>query len=714
MPSPSEAQTVPPSDQRLRVETQEILLDMVVRDKKGRFVLDLKPEEVTIFEDGVPQKATGFRLVDRGAPPAPPEGAGPTQPDPFRHLNLVTLVFERVGGDPEPRKLAREAAMHFLNTELRENVYVALFIFDARLRLLEPFTNDRKRLREAVEAATSGSFNEYMVKAEERNQALRGAAGAQAAASESAAGAVIAGSNRQSPNVGQIGSAMIAAAMAQITRDILMFSESVEREQQSAASMNALLALIRGQERLAGRKTVLYFSQGLQVTTNRNEIFRDVIGIANRSHVSFYTVDVTGLNSGSKMGGMQVALQTAAAASMEQTTRDSGPISMGEVRAGETAETSTRANTQETLSALATETGGQLIANSNDLRSFMGRVSEDIRHYYEVTYAPAAPRFDGRFREISVRLSRPNVKVQARSGYFALPPAGDGPVLQTYEIPLMNVLNTTPPPRDFEYRILTLRYGKELEGIQHSLAMEVPLSNLTFRADETAKTYQAHLSFIGLIKNSEGGIIKKVSRDFPLSGDLSKIEEVKRGKVSLLEDLHLPPGRYTLETALLDRLSNQASTRRSLLMVREVPAGLSMSSLAVIKRVERNVAGSLEYEDPIQTSNTRITLNLGDPIQAGPRSRLFLYFVAYPSQDSLGETHLRLQILENGLVISDSSLALPPPNESGQIPFIATIPAMQFKAGNYEAKAIVWQGNKAVEEHTFFSMGETLETSTVK
>jgi VWFA-related protein len=689
----------------LRVETQEILLDMVVRDKKGRFVLDLKPEEVTVFEDGVQQKITGFRLMDRGALPAPPEGGGATPPDPFRHINLVTLVFERVGGDPEPRKLAREAALQFLDSELRDNVYVAVFVFDRRLQLLQSFTNDRKLLREAVEAANSGSFNEFMVKSEARDRAIEEAVATQAAAdmASAAVGQTPAG---QAPDTSTMGATMMAAQIAAVAKEILLYSESIEREQQSAASMASLLALVRGQEKLAGRKTVIYFSQGLIVTSNQDALFRLMIGRANQAHVSFYTVDTTGLNSVDKMLAARKALTEAANSSMSQTTRSGGTISMEEVRSGERGENSIHSNTQETLSALATQTGGQLIANSNDMRPFMSRVSDDIRHYYEVTYAPASPKYDGKFREISVKLSRPKVSVQARNGYFALPPVSTGPILQSFEIPVMSALNATPPPHDIDFRVQTLQFSREAEGVRLAIAMEAPLANITFRIDEKDQSYHSQLSFVGIIKNSDGQVVKKVSRSFPLSGDMKKLEELKKENASFLQDLFLPAGRYSLETAVLDRFSNKAGVRRSLLSVRAPRPGLNMSSLAVVKRVERIAANTRDLGNPLHTANTKVVINLGDPVPAGPGLKLSFYFIAYPAGDLLEEPQLRLQILQNGLVVSDSSLKLPSANEAGQIPFIASLPTDQFQPGEYEARAIVWQGNQTVEEHAFFKMEE--------
>ena len=48
----------------IRTTVHEVVLDMVFRDKKGKTIRDIRPEEVHISEDGVDQKVTGFRLVD--------------------------------------------------------------------------------------------------------------------------------------------------------------------------------------------------------------------------------------------------------------------------------------------------------------------------------------------------------------------------------------------------------------------------------------------------------------------------------------------------------------------------------------------------------------------------------------------------------------------------------------------------------------------------
>jgi hypothetical protein len=64
-----------------------------------------------------------------------------------------------------------------------------------------------------------------------------------------------------------------------------------------------------------------------------------------------------------------------------------------------------------------------LIANTNDFRNQLKKVSEDIETYYEVTYDPRIDKYDGAFHKIEVHPLRAGLRIQARSGYFALPPS---------------------------------------------------------------------------------------------------------------------------------------------------------------------------------------------------------------------------------------------------------------------------------------------------
>src|ERR1700741_4637766 len=103
-------------DDVIRVRSNEVRLDIVVKDKKGRPIKDLKPADFEVLEDGVPQKVESFRFVTREAPlKSEPKsdketGAPPvttTTTSPARSTPTVTaLVFDRLS--PDARNLARK------------------------------------------------------------------------------------------------------------------------------------------------------------------------------------------------------------------------------------------------------------------------------------------------------------------------------------------------------------------------------------------------------------------------------------------------------------------------------------------------------------------------------------------------------------------------------------------------------------------------------
>jgi VWFA-related protein len=136
--------------------TQAVVLDVVARDKKGRTVSDLRPEEIEVLEEGKPRTITGFRFVER-APLPPPAVPGTPAPEPAagapRHPTLVTLVFDSL--DQQGRPFARNAALELLRADERKDLLFSVFYVGNRLQLLQQFTTDRQALAAAVDRACS-------------------------------------------------------------------------------------------------------------------------------------------------------------------------------------------------------------------------------------------------------------------------------------------------------------------------------------------------------------------------------------------------------------------------------------------------------------------------------------------------------------------------------------------------------------------------------
>jgi VWFA-related protein len=448
--APAAAQEPPPELRRdvFRVDTEVVLLDVVVRDKKGRTVRDLRPGEVQLLEDGARQEIGGFRFLDSRAigeaaeeaaaeaaataAPAPP---GP-RPGQSRHLNLVTLLFDQL--DVDGRSIARKAALHFLELEDRPDVYVSVFQIGEALRLLQQFTTDRDLARNAVLRATGELDTQYTAATEKLTEAVVRTNALRDQLASSAQGGTL-----SAEQLGQ------EVAMADMVVNTLRMTDTLQREQQGRSVLFAILALARQQQKLAGRKTILFFSEGVQTPPTLEHVLLASISEANRANVSVYGVDSRGLSTISSADAARDTLKQAADTSMQQQmSRGSRLVSQEEVLLSDTTESSLRMDTVSTLRQLAESTGGMLIGNSNDVRRGVAHAVGDLRGYYEIAYSPTNRSFDGRFRRVSLRVTRPGVSVQTRSGYFALPP-GDGTASFPYEVELLGALRAPAAAHDF-------------------------------------------------------------------------------------------------------------------------------------------------------------------------------------------------------------------------------------------------------------------------
>jgi VWFA-related protein len=608
--------------------------------------------------------------------------------DPLRQINLVTMVFERLNN--EGRLLARDAAREFLKSELRRNVMVAVFALDRRLQVLQQFTNDVTKLNTAVDRATGAASSQFADLSEAIQRELGNLIrdqGNLAAASGAATGQI-----------------QVDTGLAEMTINMLRQTDDAQREQQGASSVFSLLSLIRGQERLAGRKTVLYFSEGLQLTPNLAPVFRNAIGAANRANVSFYAVDARGLQTARQNDAARESLAAAARAN-EQQLRSRGvqPVTPEQVKAMENAESSIMKNAQENLASLAESTGGFLVANTNDLRAPMRRVAAELSSYYEISYVPQAREYDGKFRAVAVKTSREDVVLQTRSGYFALPPnEGAGPNLLGFEQPLLAALSSAKPPRDFDYIATAMRFASNVDGTQYALILEAPLANLNLVADQEKKIYHAHFATMALLKNVEGQVVQKFSQDYPLEGPIDRLQALKRGNVVFVRNFRLAPGRYTLETAAQDREANRISARRAVIIVPPATQSLSMSSVAVIKRIDPVDPNVKDADNPLRFEQGKIIPNLEEAIQQKPGSQVSFFFVVYPAPGVNEKPGLTLEFLLDGQVIARATPELSQPDARGRIAYIASAPMETFKAGRYELRAAVTQGRQIAEEHAFF------------
>ena len=398
-----------------------MLLDIVVRDKRGRPIRDLRQDEITVLEDGAPREVKSFRLIEGG-----PSDAGLSTPGSGTTSRSAAPRHARVPGVRPPRperpQAGAEGGAGLLKRPLPTGQWVAVFSLDNRLHMLQDFSRNVGALSAAVDRATTSVTKEDAA-------ALPG--------EPSRPGPWKRAGGRRCPVNPATAGADAAQQMREMTERMQTLATSIETSQRGHATFYPLMALAKAQGALEGRKAILLFSEGMQVPSSVEEIFQATISEANRANVSVYAIDSRGLDTSRDLAAAGAALDKAGRVSQQAMAKQgAGGTSMDEVQNDDLVLSSFKTSTQSVLRELAEDTGGALIANTNDLGKGLDRVTADLASYYEIAYAPKNAEADGSFRRIEVKVARKGVDVTSRSGYFALP-ANDAAPLLPYELPLL-------------------------------------------------------------------------------------------------------------------------------------------------------------------------------------------------------------------------------------------------------------------------------------
>jgi VWFA-related protein len=670
----------------LRATTTEVLLDLVVRDKREHLVRNLTQQEIEVYEDGVKQQIRVFRAVSGKQEEASSEVAARSSQtagtsesiNTLRELNLVSIVFEQMGY--KGRKYAADAALNFLKREMTPNTFAAVFSLDSRLLPLSTFTNNRDTLTASVSRATSGAYRSL----EQDAQGVFQQAHIQLQGSGDSTSSALASPNRRFSLPGRFGADIAVDQAATQLAVVLVGIREGAAHVDGMNALNALLLLVRSQAHLPGRKTILLLSEGLPIPPDNGEMMRALISEANRANVSFYSIDVHGLTVNSAGSEASNLFQGVPGPGLE-----SGP-SLENVDGQNTSAVglndlgmALHTNRQASLRELAESTGGFLIADTNDIQTSMRRVMEDVRTHYELVYTPTSTDYSGRFRHIEIKLARPNLVVHSRTGYYALPNLEGKPLLP-FEYAGLNVLSQIPPPKAVGFQVGVMRYRPEAAGSQYQITFEIPTSGITIKEDAKRRAGRVHVSLLGLVKDDHQQVVAKVSRDIANDYPFERLAAVRTGNIIVSQGVELPQGHYTLECAVLDREGDRAGVKRIAVVAMEQKE-LSLSNLVLVRRVEAST-DSLDTENPFQFAGGRITPTLNSEVRAD--APFGLYFVIYPNSGE-AQPHARLQIVRDGKLFRESPLQLPTAEGGGAFPVLTTA---ALPPGQYLIRAVIDQG----------------------
>ena len=353
--------------------TTYVELDAVVTDGRGRIVRDLTRADFVVVEEGQPQRIETFSFVDIGAPPAAATMDAPGVParapagnavhTPQGRLYLLVLDTLHVGAERTPmlRRRAREFVERHL--EPRDRVAVAHIAYPQHNL---DFTTDHAKVLQSIDRLIG----------EKSESATVAMANADPELTEAGA--------RPDRSVG--------------TRRRLA-TDTVFALQQLSEAFAAVAVR---------RKVLVLFSEGLDVDMSQDlnllDELRMVFAAAARANVTIYTVDPRGVAT---IGDDLI---------MIRGNSFPGP---GQLPYGARQLQAELSIAQHSLRTIAEETGGIAAVGSNDFARAFARIVADASTYYLLGYRSTNAAPDGKFRTVNVRVTRDNVIVRARKGYYA-------------------------------------------------------------------------------------------------------------------------------------------------------------------------------------------------------------------------------------------------------------------------------------------------------
>jgi len=710
------AQTPQPStgqaDSIIRLNKREVVVDVVVRDKRGRLVNDLNAGEITVVEDGVQQKVTSFRNVqgreqlqaERSAAHAEqvsPNGAHPLNT--LRDLNFVSIVVAPMSRDD--LALARDTVHQFLKSDVLPNTYITVFKLDAALHLVQPYTQDRAILLAAVDRVTKGVFLTNSGNQTAGNLLPLTGNTSGVTPTSGPTGPPSVQSTLTPRSLTQLDATQAPGAALDAEIELQNRLRFIDSNVTGMTMLDQIRELVHSQARLPGRKVVLYMADGLSLPADEPEVFNALVSDANRAGVTFYTVDTRGLSGpygphdnplNASVAQLNRTVQNSQAAGALMKGNSGGAEGISSVfdsaHAGDDVQLLAVSNTQLALQELATRTGGFAVANTNELAKPMERVMEDIRTHYELAYTPSSDVYDGHFRKIEVKVDRPKVTVQSRSGYFALPDLNGQP-LQPFEMAALKAINTRPLPNNVAYDTALLQFRPNGTTVQCAVAFDVPIAGLKVKSDPKTSKAQVQASVVALIQDADRQVVGKVSRQLVRIVPTADITAIQKESIEYAEPVELAPGHYTISTAVIDGGSNAISVKRIATYVKPSEQ-IGLSSLELVKRVSP-MQGERNPSDPFELPDGKVILALSN--ESATDKPVDLYFVVYPkSGPDVAPPKLLVELLKDGKEMARMNPALPAADATGAIPMVAEL---KPPSGEYDVRVTVTQGTAVAQSN---------------
>ncbi len=577
-------------------ESDLVLVNVTVRDKNGKFVPGMKPEDFTILEDNKPQKIVSFDVENVDAVPAsdvaqakplPEAASGQTSPAAaaadaaslFKDRRLIVLFFDLSAMEPDEIDRAITSAEKYVDTQMAPADLVSIVSLGSSLLVNQDFTADQALLKKQLDAFSTGSGQGF----EEGTT----------------------GTTEGTPDTGQPFSA----------DDTEYNIFNTDRRLEALRSVAEKLSHVQQ------KKSLIYFSSGMDRTgiENQSEL-RAAVNAAVRSNLAIYTMDMRGLQA-------LVAGGEAQNASLRGVSAYSGQATLNALNSNFT--------TQETLVTLASDTGGRAFLDSNDFSKIFKGVQQDTSTYYLLGYHSSNPARDGRYRHIVVRSNVKSnlreLKIDYRRGYYA-PADYQHSTKDDKERQLEEELASELPATDFPLYLGVAYFRLEANKFFVPISLVVPGSQIPFvRSSDRDK---ATLDVIGMVLDNEHHPLNRIRDTVKLA--VSTSAEVQKKNVQYDTGMSLISGKYHLKFVVRENQTGRMASFETDIEVPELKAmPLKMSSVVLASQIE--TAKKTANLNPLVHDGSEIIPNITHVFSA--TQHLLLYYEVYdPARPAVAES----------------------------------------------------------------------------
>jgi len=588
--SPSQQQ----SDYVFHAESDLVLVNVTVRDKSGKFVPGLKPEDFTILEDNKPQKIVSFDVENVDAVPALDVAQAKPLPEAasgqasgaastadvaaeFKDRRLIVLFFDLSAMEPDEIARAVTSAEHYVDTQMAPADLVSIVSLGSSLLVNQDFTTDHALLKKQLDTFSSGSGQGF----EEGTT----------------------GTTEGTPDTGQ-----------PFTADDMEYNIfNTDRRLEALRSVAEKLAHVQQ------KKSLIYFSSGMDRTgiENQSEL-RAAVNAAVRSNLAIYTMDMRGLQA-LVVGG------EAQSASLRGVSAYSGQATLNALNSNFT--------TQETLVTLASDTGGRAFLDSNDFSKIFKGVQQDTSTYYLLGYHSTNTARDGRYRRIVVKSNLPGAKMDYRRGYYA-PADFRHSTNDDKERQLEEELAAELPATDLPLYLGVAYFRLEGNKFFVPISLVVPGSQIPFvRSSDRDK---ATLDVIGMVLDSEHHPLNRIRDTVKLA--VSTSAEVQKKNVQYDTGMSLLSGKYHLKFVVRENQTGRMGSFETDIEVPELKAlPLKMSSVVLASQIQTVKVKTSADLNPLVHDGSEIIPNITHVFSA--TQHLLLYYEVYdPARPAVADS----------------------------------------------------------------------------